>query len=600
MTHVLSLRSRHPLRRFALAAVSSLFFVGAAGATDAWVNPQTGSDPGVLGDVTHPFKTLHAAIDALRFASLTGVVRAMPGTYSDAPGYNDEQFPLRLQPGISLQGVGAKECVLRRTVAADPARIDESETVVLPRLPFTGAREQVYPIISTSQVLNSGPDVFIEGFTFQGGQIQIVSWAEDEQYVRIDNCVFDLRTGGAEDLHGPDFGILLVPIWDVHTIPPSYPVLRYNILNNTFIQGFRWGASPGDRDTCTPRCVALCNSNDPALWAPGKDLPLQIRGVSPLSVQNNVFRSLPNGNGTAMLGIDYADARVAFGTRLDNTNAFDPADVGGTSKDSSWRSDTPLFGPAQPVIVIDKDTAPRIDPGFVGEMISQTQTGLAHLPVRDWRLLPNSPLKDLGSSPLLDPSTNKLTLRAVSGTEHLETQLSPDGAFDWDGEGHGGPRIVPATGGEVDLGFDEIDELIIAGCYGNDSKSHGKPFDPSIAPGNFDRTYITRRAATLTLYSTSVLMVSGTAWAISPGTTNGLPAGGGTLYLDPSLMLTTALGAIPSFNWTNPIDSAVHTFGQFKASYDDTALPNPLHFNEQVLVQDALGTRLSNLQFEIF
>jgi parallel beta-helix repeat protein len=63
-----------------------------------YVNPNTGSDQNGNGSQDSPLKTI---TQALAVAQQNTVIRLATGTYNSASG---EQFPLRLQPGVTLQG----------------------------------------------------------------------------------------------------------------------------------------------------------------------------------------------------------------------------------------------------------------------------------------------------------------------------------------------------------------------------------------------------------------------------------------------------------------------------------------------------------------
>lgn len=587
--------------RAGLAALPLLLAARAA-ANEVYVNPQTGSDSNA-GTKAAPLLTLHAAIASL--AASGGVVRAMPGIYCDSPSYNNEIFPLNIPSRVALQGVGAKECVIRRINFGSGSH----PNVLLPLNPPSPINTDiVFPIVDFSFAFGSQyVDTFIEGFTFQGGQVQIYTYPEAQQAVRISNCVFDLRNGGDESLPGPEFGILLTSVW--RATPPDcndghYPYLQYHILNNTFVSGYQLTATSAD--TSIQSCVALANSNDPAAYTTCPDPNPTIRGVSDLNVQNNLFRILPGQVAMATIGIDSTDITAAIGVPPPGTslpyptNAFDPAREGVFSADSAqkWASglDAGKFLGA-PVLAIDTIAPPTIDPGFVGEMIGQTQGGLLFPHVRDWRLLQTSPLKDIGTRPAITSPT--LTIGATDGINYVESPGARDRAFDWDGEGLGNRRIVD---GEIDVGFDEIDQLTIAGSYGSDSKSHGSPYDPKVTPGNIQRTYIKRPTSTLALYTSMTFYLPGKAYDIPPGTTT---TGTGPLGLTPWYLANpyNASGPLPwnFVNWTNPVDGTVHVVSQAIVTLNDYGPPwsPPMYLNTQAVVT-AFGVQSSsNLQAEV-
>lgn len=593
----------------AAAALRAALVLGAAWlvpavAQDAYVNPQTGNNAtGVLGNPNQPYRTLWYAIDQIRTGpSGVGVVRAMPGIYCDDPTFNSEIFPLYLYSGISLQGIGAKECVIRRTRFDVGAHTD----VLLPRNPpGVDNDDTVYPIVDLSRVGTT--PVFVEGFTFQGGHVQVYTYPEAMQTVRISNCVFDLRIGGDEDLVGPEFGVLLTSVWDV--VIEGYRPLNYHILNNTFVAGYQRSELSNDRDVSRPSCVALCNSNDPALWAGSPDPDPTVRGVSDLNVQNNLFRILPNQLAMAMLGVDSTDTKATIGSPPPppggvDTNAFDPADVGVVSKDAASKWTVQLdAGKSMPTAVldIDVDPLPRVDPGFIGEMVGQTQSGWSFPRIRDWRLVHGSPLEGLGQRPrFVPPPTGPLVqIGALSGLVYSEHPAAPDRAFDWDGEGFGNARIAD---GAIEVGFDEIGDLVIAGSYGSDSKSHGSPFHPTITPGNTRRIYVARQGSIVSLYTSVRTYVPGVAWDLSPGTTpNGTPPTAGLPWYLASPYSSIAPAPWALSIWTNPLDGATHVSQQTQITFNDYGPPTPApaHLNTQAVIADASGQRGSNLQFEI-
>lgn len=164
---------------------------------------------------------------------------------------------------------------------------------------------------------------------------------------------------GEPDKHGE-----IIDYYDM----PSY------VFNNTFLHGVRFGDDLEAADTSRPEAVAICNLNDPQppCGFPDclEDPDLTIRGVSDLHVQNNVIRSLDSAPRTATLGIDRDDTRVIVSSRMGSydTNAFDPALVGGVSVDPAGTFSSAIVG-AAPVPVVDLGPA---DPGFVGEYLSDT------------------------------------------------------------------------------------------------------------------------------------------------------------------------------------------------------------------------------------
>ena len=106
-------------------------------------------------------------------------------------------------------------------------------------------------------------------------------------------------------------------------------------------------------------------------------------------------------------------------------------------------------------------------------------------------------------------------------------------SFDWDGEVYGNPRIVDD---QIDIGFDEIHMLVMAGSYGNDSNAHNdnslptNVLHPSAAPGS-----VTRRMILPALFSSQTIRINGTMSTVVPA---GLAVPG---WIQPPVTLTPAL-----------------------------------------------------------
>jgi hypothetical protein len=99
------------------------------------------------------------------------------------------------------------------------------------------------------------------------------------------------------------------------------------------------------------------------------------------------------------------------------------------------------------------------DPAFVGETLIAIGASVS-VGYRDYRLTPGSPMMDLGK---FWPAN-----RFLNGETYRE-EPCPNAMFlDWDGEGYGNNRKV----GEVDVGFDEVELVVLAGSYANYDNSH--------------------------------------------------------------------------------------------------------------------------------
>lgn len=591
----------------AALATSSLNHLAAQGSFcpdppyhEAWVDPVNGQDPGVVNNPTFPFRTLNAAIVAVRgflvvSPGFHGLVHALPGIYSN--GTNNEVFPIEMLPLVHVQGAGAKQCVIR----GDGANANVNVYWPLASGPVMALREVLVDYSNSSVGLSDSVEEMFDGFTLQGGDVQVRVWGEGHLFGRISNCIFDLRQENSVDIfHSPSFGILMVAVWFGDLIPTGYGELDFNVFNNTFIQGWRRG--DGVLETAIPSNVAICDVNDPipiSILGKSSDPDLTVRGVSDPSIQNCVIRSLPGFPRTALLGIDSADTTTAFGTAPGPTDAFDSTLVGGTN---GTFASAIVGSPPVPKVDLFPGGPSFEDPAWVGEMIGDTQS----LNVRDWRLLPDSILVDQGTSPL--PFGSCELLVASNLTFYLAEPFSallpasPFSSFDWDGEGHANPR----RNGEVDIGYDETDLFVVAGCYGNDSNSHNNPWDVTIPQGIPTRTMIFPSAGSAQVFATLFPYLPGffPAWTIPPGTIDpGISFGAlGTGWLDLGLLLNSAFTVSPAtFVWLNPIDAATHVFGQDQIIYDE-GTQAPVYLNEQGVFAPAGGgpLRTTNVQSEYF
>lgn len=131
---------------------------------------------------------------------------------------------------------------------------------------------------------------------------------------------------------------------------------------------------------------------------------------------------------------------------------------------------------------------PEYDPAFVGEYVNTFLSPAPYYAYRDWRLLPGSGLQNLGIHAAAGQSPTP-SLLAQNGTRFNEALCDELRLFDLDGEGWGNPRVV---GGEVDVGFDEVHGLIMAGNWSNDSISHNltTPLSVSAQQGSASRTLV--------------------------------------------------------------------------------------------------------------
>lgn len=487
-----------------------------------YVDPVHGADvPQSPPTATAPYKTItHAIAKAQAVASLSSPVTIVckPGVYSSST--NGEVLPIRPRNFISIRGVGARACLLRG-VFTDPAWLSP----FLPLWPV-GATSPKVILVDFTFLSNTGFTVAFDGFTLQGGEVQVYcSTEEGAKDFRVSNCLFDMVNFGM-----PEFGALLV-----QTMDQGVPVrLSAHFLNNTFIQGWRHFELEGYTDlTGDGDSVALCNTMDDNG---------SLRGEGDLNIQNNLIRCLDDFPRTAMLGIDEEDTTCQIGTPGGPTNAFDgalasqPLSVNGTY----FTARKVGKGPPMPKVQIRSGPVGP-DPNFLGEQ-NQAQFLTPDQSSFDARLFPTAlpnlnPLQDQGSSPVGG------VLRSQANLSFFDVPGTPP-AFAWDCDGYGNPRKK----GPIDIGFDEIDMLAITGCYGNFSTSYNTPpiGSPGIGHGAQTRYMIFHHqpGATLLLeYHVNLTdySLSGSLGAYEPPQTlvpgvviPGFLAPNHTYYMDPS------------------------------------------------------------------
>lgn len=630
---------------------------------EAWVDPIFGKDTNHLVDDVSlpgparisPYLTIQVAIDDVQNklnVGEEGIVHLMPGLYSEA---TRQTFPIHMKNGVHVQGAGAKECVLRvrggtpgpqgnpmslHYPAAGTTDEPSRRRAVIVAVDFKSASVSGIPLGPNGEIgwpdEREGPT--LDGVTIQGAEVQVSM--EDEHTIirgRVSNCVFDMRDVPEIDdeaFAGPDFGVLVCaryfsgnppsgpePIYYDNGHSTHYPPHHIQLFNNTFIQGaLRDGEEPLI-DFAKEDSVAICDFAEPMTPAPpainNEDPDIRVRGINRHNVQNNLIRHVKEGLRTAMLGIDDGDAHCARANGLvvpRPTNAFDSLAMGTLSAPNGLYAvdiDPPLNVPTPRVDLSSQD------PGFVGEYLTQTR---GHY-IRDFRILPDSAMLDQGVSP--DYTASCGFVGAVNGLEHRDSVGYMKEVFDFDGEVHGNPRIV---GGETDIGFDEIDELIIAGCYGNDTKSHYRPWDPGLGnepgfsspivpTGLIDRVHVMRNPHTAPLsmpvafaFTADFTLGSGTAWPNMPGS---LPS---PLFVPWAVWLDVFTYA-PGFltltstptSWTNWQYGQVHAFGEDSRPLDDGPSSPPAppaltsYFNSQIIFFDVNGNLASsNLQSEYY
>ncbi|MCC6408208.1 MAG: hypothetical protein IT453_13680 [Planctomycetes bacterium] len=489
------------------ALVGTIGLATAANAQNlAWVDPWAGCDAfQPLNDPTQPFRTLQAAINACSFGD---IVVANPGVY-------EISAPLQMHYGVSLQGVGARRCVIRQ------AQDMSTMSVFWPDATTCGQYLDKRVLVDARGWVNAFD--FIDGFTFQGGDVQIYAPLEAEGSMTVSNCLFDLATDVKD---GPaQIGYLLVSTWlSLYDGTPGtecagyYPLKRPHILNNTFLFGYTNYSTTGQRldTTALTDAVGVVDVNDPRCYdtsGTDHDCDPTLRGVNDPNVQNNLFRILPSqGSQVVMLGLDDGDtSAMTTGGASVSTNAFPLTGVGGQSPSPMLFSGI-AAGAGVPTPKVDLTPVSGSianDPAFVGEFLAMKQPATlgSH---RDFRLMPGSSMIDQGQEPL-NVGGNVFELQAKNGTVYRRL-AGPQGidtdydSYDWDMEYHGNVRIA---GAHVDIGFDEFHSLIACGTYSNDDASHNVTHGPLTAVKHgpsADRWFV---IATMFANSTATLSANG-------------------------------------------------------------------------------------------
>lgn len=563
--------------------------------TQAWVDPVGGSDgTGALGDRSRPYRTIAKAAKevsgAVAGTADAGLVHCLPGTYS--PSTNGEPLPLAMADGVHVRGKGAQECVIRGAGAPNAP-------VFLPVAPL-GATAMQEVLVDFGAVTPALADpASIDGFTFLGGDVQVLFLAyQGEARGRVSNCLFDLRHVPEKGLQGPAFGILMVsPYLGANSF--GYRPCRPHVLHCTFVQGYRPAAGPVE--VARPASAAICdvtdNTGDPLLISGQANYPA-LRGIGAPSVQNCIFRSLPEAPRTALLGLDDTDTTAILIPGLPiplPSNAFALALNGQTTFDTTWTYASAYLGtPPSPCVDLT-----ATDPAFVGEMVGDLnlQAGLSATAVRDFRLLFDSPLVNRGrTTPLHFPGCAASLLFAPNGTSYQEPLLAGylHGSLRFDGEGYGNPRVAyswmnPGLFPMPDLGFDESESLVVSGSYANESRSHGKPWDATIPYGDFTRWYFLPDPPDpfpgFYLFGAITGCPTAEAWSEYPGT--GQAQTWTTIqnafWLSKAAALDLGYWPLSPLTWIDPVDGTAHRVRHCVIPYDDTNFPNS-YFVEQAAV----------------
>jgi hypothetical protein len=489
------------LHSFSCAAAAALL-VGASveAQTTIYVDPTHGVDHTSGPSPSAPYRTINYAIGIANFGD---IVHLHPGIYSAQT--NGETLPVRMQAGVDVHSAGADKVVILGDGSSQwigPQHFPEAVGVFLPESPIgtDGRRDATLEVLVDFSGAGAGER--IEGVTFRGGDIQVYQEYETFGRSAVQNCVFDMLHEAPDPnadprwgpIAGPAFGLLSVAVYDWDAPQPIYHQGSMEFLNNTVMMA--WQPHPGalatELVTCRNGAVGFCDVNDPATIYPMPiigDTDNSLRSINDHLLVNNIFRTVtPQGTGAtrALLGVDSTDTDVVVGTQLEERNAFDRNLVGGTtgpggSLPQYWSIVVPALQYPRPVIDVNPANvaipgypAGR-DAGYVGEYITRTHgwaagEGPNDRYIRDWRLLPATPYKELGTSPVGN------IIRVGNGLTYTDP-VGIMSVFDYDGEEHGNPRIAsdpqaPSNGGEVDLGFDEASNLIMARSNANDSVAH--------------------------------------------------------------------------------------------------------------------------------
>jgi hypothetical protein len=652
-----------------------------------------------LNDQSAPYKTLQQAIDAVFWALTSfqasgqatgneqGIVFALPGLYGPQANGSGDVFPIRLRDRVHVQGLGARRCVVR----FDPTGASKvsfrwplgpacgAQRPSPPCLgPPTGGAHDIHANINTPEVIPShvlfdgrslvqgalfpannasgvppvwasGPDTTerIDGFTFQGGDVQLLFGNLEElmKYeinAQVTNCLFDMLDGWTpqgttSQVAGPHFGIMMNKVFTKQPgMAGAYLEQRILIANNTFILAQYLGGLSTPTYQALSDAVAIIDVTDPSCFGAGGEEPdpdPTLRGLGNPVIMNNLFRTTPGGLAglqMALLGLDLNDSLIDITLsptpptgNFRPTNAFattrvvtapgsatssncvffsEPRAQTQVAPNGTWfgqgiySPSTPSLTLPVPAVALWDGGAAGTDPGFVGEFLSDPQGGNAGS-VRDWRLLPDSPLIDAGFGPTPglwyiwrpgEPPTIPISV--------TDSACNLIQGFLWDGEEYGNPRTVGAS---IDIGFDEAHLYAVAGSWADDSNSHNDPtpLNAGAGQGQSTRHVIFPRLTNGVALAGATVQGFGVARQAPPAVPGGVPAwtqppgtlAGPFVKTDPALPIyyrtryishTNAGGNNPAAGWT------------FALSVTPKSWPNPisppngqmLQFYEQLLV----------------
>lgn len=360
-----------------------------------WVDPAWGQDisglaaDAYIDDPSMACRTLQFAIDHmgqyLRKAGfdnpdIEGVVHAMPGLYGPHGNYSSgDQFPIWMHDRVHVQGIGARQCVIRGggpntfgtfwPTGQVPQTMDKKVLVAFRDSSQFSRMRSATGTLEVPSVPEHMPPwagrgetaELIDGFTFQGGDVQVYVCPGYQNgfnvlgggplAARITNCVFDMRHQWAASeqvdgtppfatysVDGPWFGVLMAK--PHYSLGPGQPDGYFEeevlIASNTFILA-EWRLGTGWIHTARSDAVAIMDVVDPAPNNGIADLNTQLRGLGNPIIINNLIRTWPgvqpaSSGHMAMLGIERTDTRIIdLNNAPRDTNAFVPSRVGTTN-----------------------------------------------------------------------------------------------------------------------------------------------------------------------------------------------------------------------------------------------------------------------------
>lgn len=424
--------------------------------------------------------------------------------FNEATGglrYNGERFPIMLPRGVSLQGTSALDTIFdARSNEFDPAGSDP--------IVFMDCRPQA-----------GGPEQFVDSITLRNCR------ANQQPYVN-NNLGVNRNNTGAAIYFEPDWAEYDVTISNCFFIDNDVGIaidsdeaaVRPKIVNNTFAFNL----------------IGIWSG-----YRPGTGSPVPNRGYAHPLILNNIFDTRrtddPDHTGRIpFLGVHPDDVTVA--QILDNSGFVVPGSTSVAFNAWDVRQITAAIPAGSPPNWVGPTTTPSLRAGNLmafpaprvnlAPFMGSATLGRGLLYVADALRLAGEPISphDLRLAPLVvaDPTTvsattsvstlnplvnqgadlgtdlsrfSKIEMHSTSVGNEVEldrypgidvpffTTADPDRFHGWDldCEGFGNPRIRCRTGfpsgtfGNIDLGADEMDELIMAG-YFDSTRIYGIPY----------------------------------------------------------------------------------------------------------------------------